>query len=127
MARARNPQTLSGHFGIRRLTLEKLGVFDPTLAIDTKLFVDPLRFAKSRHPEFRREAVKQYRTHFERVVKLLAASRRPEDVAWRSARRLLEFHEIRGTCLGYGAASISGSGWGKHLTEKVLTVGKEIV
>jgi hypothetical protein len=51
----------------------------------------------------------------------------PGDVAWRTVERLLEFHEIKGTCLGYGAASISGSAFGQELTRRLLRVGKEIV
>lgn len=127
MARVRNPQTLSSHFGIDRLKLDQQGVLDVTLAIDTKLFIDPLLLNSSAHPEIHDDAVKQYRRHFENIIKFLAATRSLDDVAWRSARRLLEFHEIRGTCLGYGAASIHGSGFGRRLTERLLHVGKEIV
>ncbi len=127
MAKVRNPRTFSGHFEVPPAKLAKLGVFDPTVAVDTKLFIDPLLFSSSQHDEIRRDAVREYREHFERVIKLLSATKASEDVAWRSARRLLEFHEIRGTCLGYGANSIGGSGFGPDLTERVLRVGKEIV
>ncbi len=127
MPKVRNPTTFSAHFRVNHAKLDALGVFDSTLAIDTKLFIDPLLFRKSRHPEIRLEAVGQYRQHFERVIKFLAATKAPEDVAWRTARSLLEFHELRGTCLGYGANSIAGSGFGPELTERVLRVGKEIV
>src|SRR3990172_5312819 len=106
MARVRNPKTLSSYFGIERSKLNQLGVLNPTLAIDTKLFIDPILFEKSAHSEFNKNAVELYRDHFEKVIKFLAATRATNDVAWRSARKLLEFHEIRGTCLGYGAASI---------------------
>jgi hypothetical protein len=127
MARVKNPKTLTGYFNIDRRTLNRLGVLDPTLAVDTRLFIDPLLFQYSRHSEISKNAIKQYRDHFETVIKFLAATRKLEDVAWRTARRLLEFHEIRGTCLGYGAASIQGSGFGPDLTDRVLRVGKEIV
>ena len=127
MAKVKNPKTLSSLFGIDRGALDRLGVLDPTLAIDTKLFIDPLLFAHSVHPEIRDTAVNQYRFHFEKVIKFLAATRTTSDVAWRTARRLLEFHEIQGTCLGYGAASIQGSGFGPELTDRLLRVGKEIV
>lgn len=127
MPKVRNPTTFSAQFGVDPAKLDALGVFDPTLAIDTKLFIDPLLFLKSRHPEVRLEAVGQYKQHFETVIKFLAATKTSEDVAWRTARGLLEFHELRGTCLGYGANSIAGSGFGPELTERVLRVGKEIV
>lgn len=127
MPKVKNPKTLSSHFRIDRRKLDQLGVLDPTLAIDTKLFIDPLLFQHSAHPELGGSAVEQYQRHFERVIKFLAATRTPEDIALRSARRLLEFHEIRGTCLGYGAASIHGSGFGRQLTNRLLCVGKEVV
>jgi len=127
MAIVRNPSTLSSHFGIDQDKLDELGVLDVTLAIDTKLFIDPLLFSNSSHPEIKGDAVEQYQRHFENVIKFLTVTKQTEDLAWRSARRLLEFHEIRGTCLGYGAASIYGSGFGRAMTERLLRVGKEIV
>lgn len=127
MAKVKNPITLSSQFGIDSHLLDNLGVLDPTLAIDTKLFIDPLLLKHSAHPEINGAAVNQYRTHFERVIKFLASTNSTNDVAWRTARRLLEFHEIRGTCLGYGAASIHGSGFGEKLTDRLMKVSKEIV
>jgi hypothetical protein len=127
MAKVKNPTTLSGYFGIKPNRLDSLGILDVTLAIDAKLFVDPLLFPHSTQPEIYDLAVKQYRHHFEQVINFLVASSCHEDIAWRTARRLLEFHEIRGTCLGYGAASIYGSAFGPELTERILNVGKEIV
>lgn len=127
MAKVRNPTTFSAHFQISPLKLAQLGVFNPTLAVDTKLFIDPLLFPSSQHAEINDHAVNQYRKHFEQIIKLLAATKSSEDIAWRSARRLLEFHELSGTCLGYGANTIHGSGFGRDLTERVLRVGKEIV
>jgi hypothetical protein len=97
------------------------------LAIDTKLFIDPLLLSSSAHSEIRDEAAVEYTQHFQHVISFLSATKRSEDVAWRTARRLLTFPEIKGTCLGYGAGSISGSGFGRALTERVLAVGKEIV
>ena len=127
MAKARNSATFSETFRIDPGELDRLGVLDPTLAIDTKLFIDPLLFGQSAHAEIHTAAVKEYRAHFELVIRCLAASRQRDDVAWRAARRLLQFHEIGGTCLGYGAGSIHGSGFGTDLTERLLRTGKEIV
>ena len=127
MAKVRNPVTVSGHFGIDSLQLQRLGILHPTLAVDTKLFIDPLLFPDSCQPEIHDTAVRLYREHFEKVIKFLVASQLPGDVAWRTATKLLRFHEIRGTCLGYGANSIHGSGFGTALTAQVVRVGKEIV
>ncbi|MBI5760878.1 MAG: hypothetical protein HZA46_20340 [Planctomycetales bacterium] len=97
-----------------------------TLAIDTKLFIDPLCLAKSTHEIIRVDAETQYRSHFETVIKFLTKTKIKDDIAWRSARKMLTFHEIRGTCLGYGAG-IDGSAFGANLTNRLLKVAKEVV
>lgn len=127
MAKARNPITLGEELGIPSKQLVRLGVLDVTLAIDTKLFIDPLLLEFSRHPEMSKDAVLTYREHFEKIIKLLKASSAKGDVPWRSAIRMLSFPEVRGTCLGYGAASIHGSGFGPKLTARLAQVASEIV
>jgi hypothetical protein len=127
MAKAKNPITFSNYYGISNEKLDELGIFDPTISIDTKLFIDPLLLAFSSHSEINAFAVQVYRERFENVIKFLSLSNKTEDIGWRTAKRLLEFHEIKGTCLGYGAGSISGSGFGPKLTDHILCVAKEIV
>ena len=127
MAIISNPETFSTYYNVDEAILEELGIFDPTLAADTRLFIDPLLLQYSEHPEIHGRAYDDYRQRFSLVITLLSASQAMEDVAWRGARRLLRFHEIRGTCLGYGAGSIRGSGFGTQLTERILIVAKEIV
>ncbi len=126
MGKLKEPTTLADHLGIPAERFEEMGVLNPTLGIDVRLFIDPLLLSKSAHPEIRNLAAAQYRKHFTQVIKLLAASREVEDVAWRSARKLLEFHELKATCLGYGDGSISGSAFGKRLTGTLLRTAKQI-
>lgn len=127
MAKARNPITLSREFGIDQRDLTRLGILDATLAIDTKLFIDPLILSHSRHAELNTDAVKQYHFHFDTIIRLLASSRSEGDPAWKAAEKKLAFPEISGTCLGYGAGSIHGSGFGPKLTNRVLRVAAQIV
>ncbi|MEO8332909.1 MAG: hypothetical protein ABI479_10795 [Gallionella sp.] len=127
MAKARNPITLSKEFGIDQKALTRLGVLDATLAIDTKLFIDPLLLSSSQHSELNTNAVQQYHSHFDIIIRLLANSRTEGDPAWRGAENKLAFPEISGTCLGYGAGSIHGSGFGPKLTNRVLGVAAQIV
>ena len=51
----------------------------------------------------------------------------PPNFPWRAARRLLTFPEIKWTCLGYGAQSISGSGSGDDGTGLFVVSAKEII
>ena len=127
MAKARNPITISGKFGVEEKRLADLGVLDATLAIDTKLFIDPLLLRCSRHSEFKVSGVQQYRGHFERIIRLLANSRSENDPAWRAAYKLFDFPEIEGTCLGYGAGSIHGRAWGAILRTRVFHAAAQIV
>jgi hypothetical protein len=127
MAKAKNPINISQQFKVSPDDLERVDVINSTLAVDTKLFIDPLLLAKSKHPEMNKKAVEEYKQHFEKVISLLEASAAQHDVAWRAANRLFQFPEIQGTCLGYGAGSIHGSGFGEKLTNKILKVAKEII
>jgi hypothetical protein len=127
MAKVRNPTTFSRHFKVEPSRLADLGVTDITLAVDTRLFLDPLLIDNCSNQDFAQKAAAQYRKYFENAIKVLAASTAVGDVAWRAARRMFEFHEIRGTCLGYGAGSIDGSAWGPELVDKVVNTAKAIV
>ncbi|MFV1985420.1 MAG: hypothetical protein ACC657_17865 [Thiohalomonadales bacterium] len=127
MAKAKNPSTFSHTFNIDKNVLSQLGVLDVTLAIDTKLFIDPLLLQSSNHTELNTTAYSQFQNHFEQVIKLLSASRAHGDPAWKAAQRMLAFPEIPGTCLGYGAGSIHGSGFGPTLTSRIVTLAKQIV
>ncbi|MGC8742223.1 MAG: hypothetical protein ACP5UB_12340 [Candidatus Sumerlaeaceae bacterium] len=127
MAKAKNPITLSREFGIDQRVLARTGVLDVTLAIDTKLFIDPLLLRRSAHPEINVQAVQIYHSHFDTIIRLLANSRSEGDAAWKAAEKKLAFPEINGTCLGYGAGSIHGSGFGPKLTNRVLRVAAQIV
>lgn len=126
MAKVKNPITFAGLYKISPKTLNKLRVVNPTLDVDTKLFIDPLLLENSKHSEMH-TARKQYIGYFETAVKLLARSQGYNDVPWRNARRLFEFEEIRGTCLGYSAASIFGNAFGPKLIERVMDTAKAIV
>jgi hypothetical protein len=127
MAKISNPVRFSDHFGLDGSLLDAAGVLNPTLTVDTGLFIDPLLLETSQHPEIRDGAFATYQAHFTTVIKLLRATKAHGDVAWRSAMKYLSFPEIKWTCLGYGAHSVSGSGSGAHMTGHVIQTAKEIV
>ncbi|MEO1036985.1 MAG: hypothetical protein AAFX44_15625 [Pseudomonadota bacterium] len=127
MAGLSKATTFSEHFRVGPDELERLGVFDPVLGIDTKLFIDPLLLEQSAHKEINTDAVQQYVAHFELVLTFLAETEEVGDVAWRSARNLLRAPEIKGTCLGYGSDSIHGSAVGPKLAQQITAVGREVV
>ena len=127
MAKVTNPVQFSEHFGFDRALLEAARVLDPTLNVDTALFIDPLLLERSQHPEINTDAQATYEAHFIKVIKLLAASQEMSDVPWRNAMRLLSFPEIKGICLGYGSQSVSGSGSGTDMLDQLIRTAKQIV
>ena len=112
MAKIRNPKLFSTQFCIDPKILDDLGVFNPLLNVDTRLFIDPLLLEVSMHPEINTQALNRYNNYFETIIKLLNASKYEDDLAWRNAEKKLEFREIKETCLGYSSSTIHGSGWG---------------
>lgn len=127
MAKISNPIRFSDHFQLDPKLLKKAGVLNPCLNVDTGLFIDPMLLKSSKHPEIKNGAAQTYEAHFTTVIKLLAASQKTGDTAWRNADRMLSFPEVKGTCLGYGANSVSGSGSGRETTTQLITTAKEIV
>jgi len=127
MAKFSNPTSFTAHFAIDSAVLEAAGAFDPLLNVDTKLFIDPLLLGSSTVQEVRSTAVARQQRYFEDVLTLLRASQQEGDAGWRQASRLMTFTEIPATCLGYGAASIRGSGFGRDKRDKVLRTAKEII
>jgi hypothetical protein len=127
MAKIRNPVLFSDFFNIDLDKFESLGVFNPTLNVDTKLFIDPLLLENSAIKLIRANANNRLTAYFEDIISLLKATSSVGDLPWRAADKLMDFHEIPGTCLGYGAATIRGSAFGKKLRWKLLNTAKQIV
>jgi hypothetical protein len=125
----KTPATLSSYFGVDAKKLRALGILNPTLGVDTKLFIDPLLLEHSRHTEISEDATAEYNEYFTRIASVLAAldDSKPDSALWRTARRLVQVKEVPGTCLGYGAAGIRGSAIGPTLAAKIIETGREIV
>lgn len=123
----RDPVSFAEHFSLDPKVLESLGILNPVLNVDTKLFIDPVLLGRSRHEEIAARAVARFRSYFEDVIKLLAVAKLRGDVPWRAARSRLTFPEIAYTCLGYGASTIHGRAFGEQLSGHLIDTAKEIV
>lgn len=126
MGKIKEPRTLSQHFDLSPDIVDKAGVVDVVLNSDTLLFIDPLLLPESDHKEMSEGASDSYRERFEKIIKLLAASKKVDDVAWKAAKKLFKFSEVSWTCLGY-ASGTSGSGFGKDLVSHTLETAAQIV
>jgi|SRR6185437_14582040 len=127
MAKISSPRLFSTVFGISPSQLDAVGVLDPTLNIDTPLFIDPRLLPKSAHEEMNTGADQHYRQYFEQIVELLSESQVKGDTYWRNAAQRLRFPEIKWTCLGYGADSIDGSGIGPRQRERLTQTASDII
>lgn len=127
MARIQNPLLFSKHFGIDEKELEKSGLIDPFLNVDTQLFIDPILLDKSDHPKISVDAHNKFRDHFSNYLRLLAISKTVGDAAWKGARKLLDLREPAQTSLGYGGSSRSGSSRPEDVREAMMKTAKEII
>lgn len=128
MGKLSNPISFSSEFGVSYDEVVRLGFVDIILNADTNLFIDPLLLCDSEHDEISIGATARYTKHFEKIIKLLTVVQRMDktDVAFKSAIKLFQFHELSWTCLGYGG-SVGGSGFGRELISKTLDTAKQIV
>lgn len=127
MAKIKSPLRFSRHFGVDPKAMLELGVFDPILEADTPLFIDPVLVAHSSAIEISKDGNERMEGYFSDIYRLLFVSKYKGDAAWKTATKYLSFHEVPGTCLGYGGGSIQGSGWGVQLTADLLTRASEII
>lgn len=127
MTQIKNPLLFSKHFDFDEELLEKEGLLDSFLNVDTQLFIDPVLLSKSNHNEIAHSACKTFRTHFSNFVRLLTISVKENDAAWKGARNLLDLTEPPQTGLGYGGSSRSGSSRPEIIREQILKTAKEIV
>lgn len=117
---------LSIYFKIKPACLEELGVLNAFIGIDNKVFVDPNLLRSSKIPEFE-NAGAELEKYFAPIIKLLKASKAPNDVAWEEAKKRLQFREEHGAALGYSGAGASGKGIGPLLAGMLVHRGKQIV
>lgn len=120
------PITVSMAWGIHASKIDAIGAIDVTLNCDTNLFIDPLLLAEAADEGFAECANGAYTARFEKIASLLTASTNANDLAERSAKNLLKFHEIPYTHLGYSGGT-SGSGFGTVLTDNLTANAKQAI
>lgn len=122
--------SFSDKFGVDENWLKKRSIFDPTLDIDSPLFVDPFLLMDSKHIEFSKCASERYEERFVEIYKLLRLSNQEDDKAWKGAYKKFKFGELSGlsgTCLGYSKHSTKGRGFGPILSKKALIWAKGVI
>lgn len=127
MPRLINPKLFSQHFGVDSSVINTAGLLDPFLNADTKLFIDPLLLRKSANSLISGKGLTAFRKRMSDIISLVEENTPKTGPAWTAAMRLLDLHERRETCLGYGGKSISGSSRPDKLKAQILDATREIV
>ncbi len=108
-------------------SLEEHGVFDLVLEEDSHFFINLQRLKKTTVPEFA-DSYEKIREYFRRVIKLLdrVEKRDTADLFYKQVLARFDFSEVNGIGLGF-AKGKSGVGFGKELSEQVISTAYEIV
>lgn len=119
------PITFSEQFHVPNDVLEKTGVMDVILDVDTRVFIDPALLELCTETEFfgAKEKVKKY---FSNIITLLVHSKNNQDMYWNKADSLLKFRELSGTCFGYSQYGTGGNAIGSVLRKTILNTIKEL-
>lgn len=117
-------------FKVSPARMRNLGVLDPTLDVDARLFIDPFLLPHSKHKEFSDCAFSKYEEHFTEIYRLISFSQNEDDKAWKSALRKFQFSEARGmsgTCLGYSKTSTHGHAFGPKKAAQSIRWAKQVI
>jgi len=106
--------------------LQKLGVFNGFVDLDSLFYVDPFLLKDVKTPELKK-SYKQFKKHFSDVIKLIISSNQKGDIFWRNARSLLTFKEIPDICLGYSKNNNKGNAVGSKLADNLLNTASQII
>jgi len=120
------PRKISTLLGTSSSVLEKKGVFDGFIDIDSRLHVDPSLLQNIKINEFENSS-SVFNEYFQDVLSLIKNSKKERDVLWNEAWSRLQFKEEGSVALGYAKKGTRGSAIGPVLAENILKTAKEIV
>lgn len=121
--------SFSDVFGVSEKWLNANLIFNPTLDVDSLLFIDPFLLEHSKHKEFSECAFEAYEQKFKLIYRILSACKAEDDKLWKSAVKNFRFGEtdgLSGTCLGYSKKT-DGAGFGKIKATKAVRWAKEVI
>jgi len=117
----------SEQFNVSAIKMRALGVFNPEIGIDSKMFVDPklLHDAKDEFAGSHADLL----NHFGKVVKIIKRIKNnsDSDMAWVAAWTMMRFKETSNTSLGFSEDGTKGTGIGKVLAQRIVSRATEIL
>lgn len=121
------PTLFSEKFEVDATLFDDANLLDPYVDTDTPLFIDPLLIDKSENIILRTEGIQQFRSYFDKVVRLLAISEKKGDPAWLGAAKLLSLKEPAENGLGYSRSKRAGASRPKDVRNQLLKTIKHVI
>ncbi len=115
---------VSDYFALQN-ELKEAGVFDSIINRDSNFFINLLRLKNTSIPEFI-DSYEHINQFFSQIMLLLDQSNYKGDRFYKAAVKKFSFSEVNGINLGF-SESKTGSGFGKKLTDKVISDAFDIV
>ena len=117
---------LSRVLGVDSRALQEKGVFNSLIGEDSELYLDP-RLLKTTSVTELSQSHEVFRSHFEKIIKLLIHSSEHGDNFFKKAIKGLTFKEPDFLSLGYSIPGNSGRGIGKKFAQSLARTAKEIL
>ena len=121
------PILFSAYFGVDVVEFDKAGLLDPYINTDTPLFIDPLLIDKSSNELLAKSGIKEFREHFEKLVRLLTIVEEEGDPAWLAAERQLSLSEPAENGLGYSKRARAGASRPSEIRRQLLRTTRKII
>lgn len=115
----------SQRFKVSAIQMRSLGVFNPKIGADSRLFLDS-KLIGGASSEFE-DATEQLSAYFRKVITLLKLSKKKHDMPWDSAWKRMQFKENSNTAIGFSKDGTDGNGIGPILAESIITRAQEIL
>ncbi len=117
---------INDELGVQPEALEKAGIFNGYVGLDSPVFIDPKLLNVSSAQEFH-QAYTRIHEYFERIFTLIRNIHDEGDPFWKKAKSLLKFHENPGLSIGLSSEDSSGRGIGNGLATEILKDARQIV
>lgn len=118
-------QRASEALGVAASDLQKEGVFDAFLSVDSHFHIDPALVKVTKMPELA-SSYSRLSEYFNRIL-LLASKTQGGDALERGAIAMLRFPEIEIAGLGFARDSKKGRAFGKKLSEQIFQTARAII
>lgn len=119
-------ERLNSVLNIHKDDLEKKGVFNSFVNLDSNLYVDISLLEFIDIPEFQ-NSYEDFKIYFSKIILLIDRIEFPRDIFWIEAHKKLQFKEFKFVGLGYSKENKNGNAIGPKLAKDLLETAQEII